>query len=230
MRILVVEDEELIRRDIVRALAASSFVVDAVDNGNEAWFRGDTEDYDAAILDLGLPMLDGLSVLKRWRSAGRAMPVIILTARGTWRERVEGIDSGADDYLPKPFEMDELLSRLHAIIRRTAGHATPVIDLGPVTIDTRHMRVSVNGATVPLTPLEFRLLSYLAMQPGRAVSQIELTEHLYAQDFERDSNAIEVLVGRLRRKMKVDIIQTRRGFGYMLSAAAIKTPSPSVRP
>ena len=230
MRILVVEDEELIRRDIVRALAASSFVVDAVDNGNEAWFRGDTEDYDAVILDLGLPMLDGLSVLKRWRSAGRAMPVIILTARGTWRERVEGIDSGADDYLPKPFEMDELLSRLHAIIRRTAGHATPVIDLGPVTIDTRHMRVSVNGATVPLTPLEFRLLSYLAMQPGRAVSQIELTEHLYAQDFERDSNAIEVLVGRLRRKMKVDIIQTRRGFGYMLSAAAVKTPSPSVRP
>ena len=230
MKILVVEDEELIRRDIVRALAASSFVVDAVDNGNEAWFRGDTEDYDAAILDLGLPMLDGLSVLKRWRSAGRAMPVIILTARGTWRERVEGIDSGADDYLPKPFEMDELLSRLHAIIRRTAGHASPVIDLGPVTIDTRHMRVSVNGAAVPLTPLEFRLLSYLAMQPGRAVSQMELTEHLYAQDFERDSNAIEVLVGRLRRKMKVDIIQTRRGFGYMLSAATVKTPSPSVRP
>ena len=230
MKILVVEDEQLIRRDIVRALSASGFVVDAVDNGNDAWFRGDTEDYDAAILDLGLPMLDGLSVLKRWRAARRTMPVIILTARGTWRERVEGIDSGADDYLPKPFEMDELLSRLHAIIRRTAGHAAAVIELGPVTIDTRHMRVSVHGTPVSLTPLEFRLLSYLAMKPGRAISQSELTEHLYSQDFERDSNAIEVLVGRLRRKMKVDIIQTRRGFGYMLNEALADTLNANSQP
>ncbi len=229
MRILVVEDEELIRHDIVQALTAAGFVVEAVDNGNDAWFRGDTEDFDAAILDLGLPVLDGMSVLKRWRAAKRTMPVIVLTARGTWRERVEGIDAGADDYLPKPFEMDELLSRLHAIIRRTAGHSSPVIEIGPVAIDTRHMRVSVDGFPIPLTPLEFRLLSYLAMKPGRAVSQIELTEHLYAQDFERDSNAIEVLVGRLRRKLKVDIIQTRRGFGYMLDEAIASPPQVSDR-
>ena len=217
MRVLVVEDEALIRDDIARALTASGYVVDSVSNGDDAWFRGDTETYDGVILDLGLPSLDGMTVLKRWRENGRAMPVIVLTARGRWRERVEGIDAGADDYLSKPFEMEELLARLRSIIRRTSGLAATVMNFGPVAIDVRNMRVTIDGVPLSITPLEFRLLSYLASQRGRAVSQIELTEHLYAQDFERDSNAIEVLVGRLRRKMKVDLILTKRGFGYLLN-------------
>jgi two-component system, OmpR family, response regulator len=227
MKIMVVEDEPLIRNDITRALTASGYLVDAVSNGEDAWFRGDTETYDGVVLDLGLPDLDGLTVLKRWRGNERVMPVIVLTARGRWRERVEGIDAGADDYLPKPFEMEELLARLRAIIRRSGGHASPLMTFGSLTIDMRSMRVAVDGIPLTLTPLEFRLLGYLASHRGRAVSKIELTEHLYAQDFDRDSNSIEVLVGRLRRKIKSDLIETRRGFGYVLNDELAK---PSTTP
>lgn len=215
MRLLLVEDDNRIARDITTALSAQGYLVERAADGEDAWFKGDTEDYAAVILDLGLPRLDGLSVLKRWRANGRGFPVLVLTARGTWSERVEGIDCGADDYLPKPFRMEELFARLRAIVRRSAGQASAVITVGAVSLDTRQMRVSVGGTPVTLTPLEFRLLSYLVHHAGRVVPQIELTEHLYAQDFERDSNAIEVLVGRVRRKLGVNLIETRRGFGYV---------------
>ncbi len=216
MRLLLVEDETRIARDLIRTLASAGYVVDAVGDGEAAWFKGDVEDYDAVILDLGLPKIDGLSVLKRWRENGRHFPVLVLTARGSWRERVEGIDAGADDYLPKPFEMDELLSRLRAIIRRSAGHSSPLLEAGSVRIDPRQMRITVDDVPQQLSPQEYRLLYYLALHSGRVVSQVELTEHLYAQDFERDSNAIEVLVGRVRRKIGAGIIKTRRGFGYTI--------------
>lgn len=218
MRILLVEDDDLIARDLITALSAAGYVVERVADGEDAWFKGDTENYDAAVVDLGLPGMDGLAVVKRWRAAGRAFPVLILTARGSWRERVEGIDAGADDYLPKPFQMDEALARLRAIIRRSTGQSSPVVEIGPVTLDTRQMRIAVNGAPVNLSPQEYRLVSYLMHHAGRVVTQIELTEHLYAQDFERDSNVIEVLVGRVRKKLGVDLIETRRGFGYVVEA------------
>jgi DNA-binding response OmpR family regulator len=217
MRVLLAEDDDRIARDVTAALAASGFVVEREADGEEAWFKGDVEDYDAAILDLGLPGMDGLSVLKRWRANGRGFPVLVLTARGTWSERVEGIDAGADDYLPKPFRMEELLARLRAILRRSTGQASALIAVGPATLDTRQMKLSVNGVPIDLSPLEYRLVSYLMHHAGRVVPQIELTEHLYAQDFERDSNAIEVLVGRVRRKIGCDLIQTRRGFGYIVA-------------
>ena len=216
MRILLVEDDARIARDLTAALGMAGYVVDHETSGEEAWFKGDTENYDAVILDLGLPSMDGLAVLKRWREAGRAVPVLILTARGSWRERVEGIDAGADDYLPKPFQMDEALARLRAIIRRSAGQSSALLEIGPVTLDTRQMRISVNGTPVNLSPQEYRLVSYLMHHAGRVVPQMELTEHLYAQDFERDSNVIEVLVGRVRRKLGIDLIETRRGFGYIV--------------
>ena len=215
MRVLVVEDDDRIAKDVAAALTAAGYAVERESNGEEAWFRGDTEDFDAVVLDLGLPAMDGLAVLKRWRQAGRRFPILILTARGSWAERVEGIDSGADDYLPKPFRMEELAARLRALIRRSAGLASCVLVNGPVTLDTKRMEVCVNGAPAHLSPQEYRLLSYLMHHAGRVVSQLELTEHLYAQDFERESNAIEVLVGRVRRKLGVDLIETRRGFGYM---------------
>lgn len=216
MRILLVEDDLRMVAGVSAALEGAGYVVNVVTDGETAWFRGDTEDYAAAILDLGLPGLDGLSVLKRWRAGGRALPVLILTARGDWNERVEGIDAGADDYLAKPFRMEELLARLRAILRRSAGLASPVVTLGAVTLDPRQMRVSVEGAPVHLSPQEYRLVAYLMTNAGRVISQLELTEQLYAQDFERDSNAVEVLVGRVRRKLGVDLIVTRRGFGYMV--------------
>jgi DNA-binding response OmpR family regulator len=216
MRVLLVEDDDRIARDVAAALAAAGYAVEREADGEEAWFRGETENFDAAVLDLGLPGMDGLAVLKRWRQAGRRLPVLILTARGTWAERVEGIDAGADDYLPKPFRMEELVARLRALIRRSAGLASGILVNGPVTLDTRRMEVSVNGVPRRLSPQEYRLLSYLMHHAGRVASQLELTEHLYAQDFERESNAIEVLVGRLRRKLGVDFIETRRGFGYMV--------------
>ena len=220
MRVLLVEDDDRIARDVTAALTAAGYVVERESNGEEAWFRGDTEDYAAAILDLGLPAMDGLSVLKRWRANGRTFPVLVLTARGTWNERVEGIDAGADDYLPKPFRMEELLARLRAILRRAAGKSSALLRAGPVMLDTRQMQASVDGVPANLSPQEYRLLSFLMHHAGRVVSQLELTEHLYAQDFERESNAIEVLVGRLRRKLGVDIIETRRGFGYTISDCA----------
>lgn len=216
MRILLVEDEPRIARDLAKTLEGAGYVVDHVADGEEAWFKGDVEDYAAVVLDLGLPRIDGLSILKRWRENGRTFPVLILTARGSWRERVEGIDAGADDYLPKPFEIYEVLSRLRAIIRRSAGHSNPVLEAGPLSIDPRQMRITVNGVLKHLSPQEYRLLSYLVLHAGRVVSQAELTEHLYAQDFERESNAVEVLVGRVRRKIGTDTIKTKRGFGYTI--------------
>jgi DNA-binding response OmpR family regulator len=226
MRLLLVEDDDRIARDVTEALVSAGYLVDREADGEEAWFRGDTEDYAAVILDLGLPGMDGLSVLKRWRDNGGSFPVMILTARGNWTERVEGIDAGADDYLAKPFEIEELLARLRAIIRRSAGRAAPALSIGPVMLDPRQMRVTINGVPKNLSPQEYRLLSYLMHHAGRVVSQMELTEHLYAQDFERDSNAIEVLVGRVRRKLGVDLIETRRGFGYIVESPESQTPGP----
>jgi two-component system, OmpR family, response regulator len=216
MRILLIEDDPRIARDVTTHLERDGYVVVHETDGEAGWFSGDEEDFAAVVLDLGLPGMDGLAVLKRWRNAGRRMPVLVLTARGNWQERVEGIDAGADDYLPKPFQMAELLARLRAIIRRTAGQASPVLDFGDISIDTRNKSVSRAGLPVDLTPLEYRCLSHLAMNAERHVSQAELTEQLYAQDFERDSNSVEVLIGRLRRKLGRDAIATRRGFGYKM--------------
>jgi two-component system, OmpR family, response regulator len=216
MRVLLVEDEARIAGKVQTVLEAAGYAVDCVGEGEEAWFRGDTEDYDLAILDLGLPRMDGLTVLKKWRAGGRDFPVLILTARGAWAERVEGIDAGADDYLTKPFAMEELLARVRALLRRAAGRATPVLTVGPVILDTRQMRVTVDGIPLSLSPLEYRCLSYLMHHAGRVVSTGELMEHLYAHDHDREPNAIEVLMGRLRKKIGVDLVETRRGFGYIV--------------
>jgi DNA-binding response OmpR family regulator len=218
MRILLVEDDPRIRADLVAALEADHYVVDCVGDGEGAWFKGDTEDYAATILDLGLPRMDGMSVLKRWRANGRDFPVLVLTARGTWSERVEGIDAGADDYLPKPFAIEELLARLRAILRRRGGLANPLIRIGEVSLDTRLMRVSRNGVPLALSPQEYRLVSYLMHHPGRVVPQQELAEQLQGDVYERESNAVEVLVGRVRRKLGADFIETHRGFGYSIAA------------
>jgi len=216
MRILVLEDDGGIAATIRTALEQAGLLVEIESDGEEGWFRGDTEPFDAVVLDLGLPGLDGLTVLKRWRKAGRTVPLLILTARGNWDERVEGIDSGADDYLTKPFRVEELVARVRALLRRAAGHPAPVIDIGDISLDTRQMRVARGGLPVQLSPQEFRLVSYLMHHRGRVVSQPELTEHLYFQDFELDSNAIEVLVRRVRQKLGSDAISTRRGFGYTM--------------
>lgn len=216
MRILLVEDDDGVARTVTQALEASGYVVDREADGEAAWFKGDTESFSAVILDLGLPVMDGLTVLKRWREAGQTFPVLVLTARGSWNERVEGIDAGADDYLPKPFQVEELLARLRAILRRTTGQTNPLVSVGVLTLDTRQMRVTVNGLPVHLAPQEYRLVSYLLQHAGRVITQLELTEQLYSQDFERASNAVEVLVGRVRKKLGVDVIETRRGFGYII--------------
>jgi two-component system OmpR family response regulator len=219
MRILVVEDDPDLARQLEAALGDAGYVVDLAADGEEGHFLGDTEPYDAVILDLGLPLIDGLTVLERWRSAGRTMPVLLLTARGRWSEKVTGFDSGADDYVTKPFQMEEVLARLRALIRRAAGHATAALTCGPLTLDTSRGRVALDGAPVKLTAQEFRLLSYLMHHQGQVVSRTELTEHLYSQDFDRDSNTIEVFVGRLRKKIGGDLIETVRGLGYRLAAA-----------
>ena len=216
MRILLVEDEPLLRAPLRSGLEAAGYVVDEADNGRDAHFLGDTEAFDAVILDLGLPVLDGLSVLKRWRDAGRTMPVLILTARDNWSEKVAGIDAGADDYLTKPFHMEELLARLRALIRRASGLASPVLQCGELTLDTRSGRVTLAGQPVALTSHEHKVLDYLMHRPGAVVSRTELTEHIYAQDFDRDSNTIEVFVGRLRKKLPAEMIETVRGMGYRL--------------
>ncbi|WP_334146458.1 response regulator transcription factor [Hyphomicrobium sp.] len=220
MRILIVEDEPAIAASISAALGASGYQTRTAVDGEEAWFLGDTEAFDLVVLDLGLPGMDGLAVLKRWRSAGREMPVLILTARGTWPERVEGIDAGADDYLAKPFRIEELLARVRALIRRAAGHASPVLAAGPVSVDTRQMRVMIDGANVAVSPLEYRLIAYLLHHKGRVVSPGELIEHLYGDDDARDANALEAVITRLRKKLGADVVQTRRGFGYVIGAEA----------
>jgi DNA-binding response OmpR family regulator len=217
MRILVVEDDARIAADIVATLAAAGYVVETAGDGDEAWFRGDTEDYDLIVLDLGLPKMDGLAVLKRWRAAGRLTPVLVLTARGAWPERVEGIDAGADDYLPKPFRMEELLARARALIRRSVGHGAPVIDAGSLSLDARQMRLTVNGVPVTLSPLEYRLVAYLMHHKGRVVPGPELLEHLYGDDDSREANALEAIVTRLRKKLGAKAIETRRGFGYVIA-------------
>jgi two-component system OmpR family response regulator len=220
MRVLVVEDSAALAAQLREALVAAHFAVDLAPDGEEALFLGETEPYDAVVLDLGLPRLDGLTVLRRWRAAGRAMPVLILTARDSWTEKVAGLDAGADDYLAKPFAMGELLARLRALVRRAHGRAQAEIALGGLRIDPAAGTVSLRGAPVRLTALEFRLLAYLAHRPGQVVSKTELTEHLYAQDFDRDSNTLEVVVGRLRKKLDPALIETLRGQGYRLAAAA----------
>ncbi len=218
MRILLVEDEDGIAKRVEKALAAAGYLVERSRDGEDGWFRGDSETFDAVVLDLGLPQMDGLQVLKRWRNAGKTMPVLVLTARGSWMERVEGIDAGADDYLPKPFQMEELVARLRALLRRSAGNASSVIRAGAVALDTRQMTLTSDGVPVELTQLEFRLLSYLMHHRGRVISQLELTEHVYGEDIERDSNAIEVLIARVRKKLDTDLIRTKRGFGYSIAA------------
>ena len=220
MRVLLVEDDRRIASDISQALEASGYVVETVSDGEKAWFRGDTEDYGAVILDLGLPRMDGLAVLKRWRANGRHMPVLILTARGSWAERVDGIDAGADDYLPKPFRMEELAARLRSIVRRSAGHASSVMTAGEITLDERQMRVTLRGVPVALSPLEYRLVAHLLRNCGRVVSQHELDENVYGHGEEHDSNALEVLVGRVRKKLGAHVIETRRGFGYTIPEAS----------
>ena len=219
MRILVVEDEALLAKQLASALGQAGYAVDCASDGERADFLGQTEQYDAVVLDLGLPKIDGLTVLRRWRDAGIAAPVLVLTARGSWHEKVQGIDGGADDYVSKPFRMEELLARLRALIRRASGQTAPELRCGAVTLDPRTAKVTVEGATVKLTGHEFRVLSYLMHHRGRVVSQTELTEHIYAQSFDRDSNTVEVFIARLRRKLGASFIETVRGLGYRIGAA-----------
>jgi two-component system, OmpR family, response regulator len=219
MRILVVEDDPNLNRQLVQALGDAGYIVDKAEDGEEGHYLGETNPYDAVILDLGLPVLDGVSVLEKWRRAGRKMPVLILTARDRWSDKVSGFDAGADDYVVKPFNMEEVLARIRALVRRSAGHASAELVCGPVTLDTKGARVLVNGMAVKLTSQEYRLLEYLMMHGGKVVSRTELVEHLYDQDFDRDSNTIEVFVGRLRKKLGVDVLHTIRGMGYTMSEA-----------
>ena len=216
MRILVVEDEPDLARQLGEALRDADYAVDLAHDGEEGHFLGDTEPYDAVVLDLGLPVLDGVSVLERWRRDGREMPVLILTARDRWSEKVAGFDAGADDYVTKPFQIEEVLARLRALIRRAAGHATSELECGPLLVDTRSSRVTVNGDAVKLTGYEYKCIEYLMHHQEKVVTRTELTEHIYDQDFDRDSNTIEVFIGRLRRKLGVDLIRTERGLGYRL--------------
>jgi two-component system, OmpR family, response regulator len=217
MRILVVEDDENLNRQIKDALTEAGYAVDVAFDGEEGHFLGDTEPYDAVVLDIGLPQMDGLSVLEEWRRAGRSMPVLLLTARDRWSDKVQGIDAGADDYVAKPFHMEEILARIRALVRRAAGHASNEITAGKVRLDVRGGKVTVDGKAVKLTSHEFRLLSYMMHHKGKVISRTELTEHLYDQDFDRDSNTIEVFVGRLRKKLPDECIQTVRGLGYQIA-------------
>jgi two-component system OmpR family response regulator len=216
MRLLVVEDDKDLNRQLCSALEDAGYVVDRAFDGEEGHFLGETEPYDAVILDMGLPQRDGASVLNAWREAGRSMPVLILTARDRWSDKVNAFDSGADDYVTKPFHMEEVLARVRALLRRATGHARSDLVCGPLVVDTRNGRVTMNGNPVRLTSHEYRLIAYLIHHQGRIISRSEIIEHLYDQDFDRDSNTIEVFVGRLRKKLGVDLIETVRGLGYRL--------------
>jgi two-component system OmpR family response regulator len=216
VRVLVVEDEGALAEQLATALAEAGYAVDRAADGEQADFLGQTEQYDAVVLDLGLPRVDGLTVLRRWREAGLAMPVLVLTARDSWHEKVQGIDSGADDYVSKPFRMEEILARLRALIRRASGQVTPALRCGGVLLDPRTAKVTLEGTPVKLTSHEFRVLSYLMHHRGRVVSQRELTDHIYAENADRDSNTVEVFIGRLRRKLGASFIETVRGFGYRI--------------
>lgn len=218
MRILIVEDEPTLRAQLAEGIGAAGYAVDVAENGTDAHYMGDTEPYDAVILDLGLPQMDGITVLRKWRTAGRSMPVLILTARDGWHEKVAGIDAGADDYLTKPFHMEELLARLRALIRRAGGHASSEIVCGPLTLDTRNSRATVAGQALTLTSHEYRVLAYLMHHRDEVVSRSDLVEHIYAQDFDRDSNTVEVFIARLRKKLPPGMIETVRGLGYRLTA------------
>jgi two-component system OmpR family response regulator len=216
MRILVVEDDKDLNRQISEALVDVGYVVDRAFDGEEGHFLGDTESYDAVVLDIGLPQMDGISVVERWRQDGRKMPVLVLTARDRWSDKVSGIDAGADDYVTKPFHIEEVLARVRALIRRAAGHASSELVCGPLRLDMNASKADINGAPLKLTSHEFRLLAYLMHHMGKVISRTELVEHLYDQDFDRDSNTIEVFVGRLRKKMGIDLIETVRGMGYRI--------------
>ena len=218
MRLLVVEDEPTLAEQLRHALADAGYAVDLASDGVEGLHLGSTETFDAVVLDIGLPRLDGLTLLRRWRSAGRTHPVLILTARDAWHEKVAGIDAGADDYLTKPFHMEELLARVRALIRRAGGHASATLQCGPLCLDTRTQRASVDGLPLTLTSHEYRVLAYLMHHAGDVVSRAELIEHIYAQDFDRDSNTVEVFVARLRKKLPPEAIETVRGQGYRLVA------------
>ena len=220
MRILVVEDQPRLSEQLADALADAGYAVDRAVDGKRADFLVETERYDAVLLDLGLPKIDGLTLLRKWRENGHTVPVLVLTARGSWHEKVQGIDSGADDYVAKPFRMEELLARLRALIRRASGQVTPRIQCGQVALDTRLAKVTLDGVLVKLTSHEFRVLSYLMHHRDRVVSQAELTEHIYAQDFDRDSNTVEVFIARLRRKLGSSFIETVRGLGYRIGGLA----------
>ncbi|MEP1230002.1 MAG: response regulator transcription factor [Litorimonas sp.] len=217
MRILVVEDDQDLSRQLKQMLKDAGYAVDIANDGEEGHYLGDTEPYDAVVLDLGLPLIDGVSVLQKWRADGKTFPVLILTARDQWSEKVAGFDAGADDYLTKPFHTEELMARLRALMRRASGHSTDTIEIGDLTVDNRAARAFVDGMAIKLTSHEFRLLSYMASHRGRVISRTELVEHIYDQDFDRDSNTIEVFVGRLRRKIGTERIETVRGLGYRLT-------------
>ena len=217
MRVLIVEDDAEIQRLLVAALGAAGYAVDAAGNGEDGLHLGGTESYDAIILDLGLPQIDGLSILERWRKDNIATPVLILTARDSWTEKVKGLRAGADDYVAKPFQMEEVIARIEALIRRAKGVASPVVSIGPLTLDTAQSMVFRDGHPVTMTPLEYRLTAYLMMRRGVVISKTEITEHIYDQNFDCDSNVIEVLVNRLRKKLGSDTIETRRGQGYVLA-------------
>jgi two-component system OmpR family response regulator len=216
VRVLVVEDEALLSQQLAAALGQAGYAVDCAADGERADFLGQTERYDAVLLDLGLPKIDGLTLLRRWREAGLVVPVLVLTARGSWHEKVQGIDGGADDYVSKPFRMEEVLARLRALIRRASGQVTPELRCGAVALDPRAAKVTLDGTPVKLTSHEFRVLSYLMHQRGRVVSQSELTEHIYSESADRDSNTVEVFIARLRRKLGAGAIETVRGLGYRM--------------
>jgi len=220
MRILVVEDDKNLNRQLAQALGVAGYVTDSAYDGEEGHFLGASESYDAVVLDIGLPVMNGVEVVRRWRAEGHLMPVLILTARDRWSDKVEGIDAGADDYVTKPFHMEEVVARLRALIRRACGHASRELTCGQLTLDTKAAQLSVNGRPIKLTSHEYRLIAYLMHHQGEIISRTQLTEHLYDQDFDRDSNTIEVFVGRLRRKIGLDMIETVRGLGYRLQTTS----------